>query len=1167
MRSRLDTEQIDKLIDTIPGVVYQIRFPQVGNWSFVGISRGIERLAEVSADEIYADAGIFRQLIIDEDRERHLEAMRRASRTLQHWAHEYRIRTRSGRLKWILGQATLEKQSDGSVLWYGTLNDISERKQAEQHQRERAITRSPAALAMLDRELRYLACSPRWSVLHDLGERDLLGLAHDELFPDYPPQVYEAHRRGLSGELAYVEDFCIAAADGSERWLRGEVCPWYEAEGSVGGIVLFAEDVSERKRVERALRDSEERLRLAAEAAQFGVFAHDLVTGEAFWSSGMRGILGRNPEDALPSPCEVPEFVHPADVELVRAMYDRIADPDGDGEIDDVFRIVRPKGEVRWVQVKGLAQYDGEGSDSRPVRVNGVLLDVTASKQAEQALRDSETSLRLAAEAAHFGVFERDLETGSVFWSAEMCAILGIAADEVPQLFERAPDFVHPDDAESVHAAFEHSFDPAGDGEFDNTHRILHKDGSVRWIQVKGRTQFAGEGEARHPQLVRGVVVDVTRLKQAEAALQASEADLKRAQQLGKIGSWRLDMQNGRLSWSEETYRIFGIAQDRPVAYEDFFACIHPEDRERVRSSGQAARKGLCCEYEYRIVAAGQLKWVRQQSQIELDTDGACISIFGTAQDITARKEAEQALRQAKEAADAATRAKSAFLAHMSHEIRTPLNVMIGVGELLRQDISDPAQARKLDQLRANSEHLLAIVNDILDLSKIESGQTEIQSRDFRLDGLLERVIRLFADQAAEKGLSLTAEVAPRLRELQLRGDPLRLSQVLINLVGNAIKFTDRGEVRVSIAGCREDEDAVALRFSVADSGCGIAQEDRQRLFQPFTQAEASQTLHYGGTGLGLTISQRLVSLMGGRIEVDSLPGQGSTFTFDLVLPRAQAPEAASAPALQAVHDFSGKHLLLAEDHQQSREIVREMLERVGCVVDIAADGAEAVERAHSASYDLILMDMQMPRMNGLEATRAIRALPGCGATPIIALTANAFVEDRERCLAAGMNSHVSKPVTMAVLAAVLGQWLVAAGGASRPGADTAASELCHPLLQIPGIEVDAGWRSSAERVAHYRSLLEKFVDNNSDAMLRLRAHLAAGDRTAALALAHDLQGIAGFIGARRVAALANEIGQCLRSAADEPVILYLVEQCAAELRGLVAAVEDLPAAAEVRAA
>jgi CheY-like chemotaxis protein len=367
----------------------------------------------------------------------------------------------------------------------------------------------------------------------------------------------------------------------------------------------------------------------------------------------------------------------------------------------------------------------------------------------------------------------------------------------------------------------------------------------------------------------------------------------------------------------------------------------------------------------------------------------------------------------------------------MSHEIRTPMNAVLGMTHLLRRDHPTLKQEERLTKIDTAAQHLLAVINDILDISKIEAERMVLEEAPLQLAERVACIINILAHKASEKGLRLTTEISPELAHRTLRGDPLRLGQILLNVASNAIKFTESGEVALRVIAMGESEDLVQVRFEVKDTGIGIDAEARSRLFQSFEQADHSTTRKYGGSGLGLAICKHLIQRMGGEIGVDSTPGVGSTFWF--VVPLGKVDSAAIQPTPTTVEGdaeamlratYAGSRILLAEDESINREIARYQLEDAELLVDEAENGQQALELARQNRYDLILMDMQMPVMNGIEATQAIRTDSLNRDTPILAMTANAFTEDRDHCLAAGMNEHIAKPVVPQTLYQTLLVWL-----------------------------------------------------------------------------------------------------------------------------------------------
>ena len=461
----------------------------------------------------------------------------------------------------------------------------------------------------------------------------------------------------------------------------------------------------------------------------------------------------------------------------------------------------------------------------------------------------------------------------------------------------------------------------------------------------------------------------------------------------------------------------------------------------------------------------GSIRYLRTNGVPILTLAGAFAGYRGLDQDVTAQRQAELELERhrnhleqlvrertaelerinselasAKLAAEAANDAKSAFLATMSHEIRTPMNAIVGLTHLLLERARDDGDRKRLQQVASAAEHLLGVLNDILDLSKIDSGKLALALTDLNCAQLLSERSELMATKARAKGLTLSLEVEPRLWALpHLRGDPTRFSQVLLNFLGNAIKFTDQGSIAVRAEVAEETEGEVLVRVAVQDTGIGIDDSDVERVFEAFEQADQSTTRRFGGTGLGLAINRRLARLMGGEVGVASREGAGSTFWFTVRLLKnsAAGPAAASAapplrpvppeakdPAACLVSRHAGKRILLVEDNPINREVAYELLRAVQLAVELAENGREAVERVAERHYAAILMDVQMPEIDGLAASRAIRGMPERDTVPIIAMTANAFDEDRDNCLAAGMNDFLSKPVKPAVLYTTLLRWL-----------------------------------------------------------------------------------------------------------------------------------------------
>jgi PAS domain S-box-containing protein len=790
-------------------------------------------------------------------------------------------------------------------------------------------------------------------------------------------------------------------------------------------------------------------LQQAFDDAGTGSWTLDLGSGEGWWSPQMHAVMGTDPAGPAPTHGTYLSQIHPddlpastaraADMKAGRISFDRSR-----------FRILTPAGVVRWVDATVQLMRDPDGA---PAVLCGTVTDITDAEriQAErvQALADlAMTSaenrrrgelLEEAQRVAGIGSWAYEAETGRMTWSATMREILGVGADEplTPDLFLA---MVHPDDQERLATLSGEALSRGESSELE--HRVVRPDGQERVLRVRARAEYWPDAGLRRMHGTAQDVTDAVRLeaerRAALAALAAREEMLQEAQRIAGVGSWIVDLDSGTSLWSPELHRIFGSTAppDEPVRHEAFLERVHPDDREEASDRVLRALAGEQdrWEFEHRIVRLdGTERVVLTRGYIDRDGTGVT-SLRGTAHDITAREQAEQQLRRAMDEAVAANAAKSAFLATMSHEIRTPMNAVIGLTGLLLDTDLDPQQRDLLQTVRSSGDQLLAVINDVLDFSKIEAGELDLESRPFDLHEVVEGSVAQFAGVAHD--LELRARVEPGC-PVTVLGDVTRLRQVLANLVGNAVKFTAHGTVEV-VAG-RVDGDLI--RFRVRDTGIGIPATAMDRLFESFSQVDASTTRVYGGSGLGLAISRALVEAMGGTIEVESVPGAGSTFTVTVRLATV-TDAAATVPAQATARDgnrptATGLHVLLAEDNEVNQKVGRLLLTKLGHTVDIVANGAEALAAARSGAHDVILMDMHMPVMDGLEATRRIRAEVTGRRPVIIALTASVTLEDREACAAAGMDGYLPKPVQGPDLAAVLIEHVPAAAGRGTTWAGT----------------------------------------------------------------------------------------------------------------------------------
>ena len=781
---------------------------------------------------------------------------------------------------------------------------------------------------------------------------------------------------------------------------------------------------------------------------------------------------------------------------------------------------------TRWLLLECQVNLDVDNPE-QDIRL--VTIDITSRKQAEELLRSSEQRFRDYFELGLIGLAIIAPDLGWLHVNDYLCDLFGYNGEEL--LGMTWDELTPPDNREAEKAQFNRMFNGETEG-FALDKLFIRKDSAVIPTHIALKCLRHPDGVVDH---FVAMVQDITAIKRHEQALQDLNAYNRTLLEASLDPLVTIDADGTISDVNSATELVTGYERQELIGtdFSDYFT-----EPEQAREGYQRVfKEGLVRDYPLEIRHRdGQITAVLYNATVYHDQSGTVRGVFAAARDITERKQAEQKLleynrllTEARQQADAANQAKSEFLANMSHELRTPMNAIIGLGYLALQTDLTSRQRDYLDKITISAEGLLQLLNDLLDLSKIEAGKLDLEEASFDLQPLLERLLSLMGVGAAAKGVRLLLTNDSQTPDY-LVGDPLRLEQILLNLIGNAVKFTPTGEVELAVRPLAEDEGRITLEFAVRDTGIGLTPVQVNGIFEAFTQADGSTTRRYGGTGLGLSICRRLVALMGGEIRVESEPGRGSTFTFTARFFRGTAPAAEPEPVLDraaARKVLTGCRVLVVEDQPINQQVLREILEQVGASVTVATDGREALVAVirEEGRFDGVIMDLQMPRMDGYEATLLLRKQWPADRLPIIALSAHARLEEKERCLNAGMNDHLAKPVKPDRLYACLMRWL---RPGIKPELKTSGGHL--PELPevlpdtLPGVDIFTGITQLGGNVALFRKLLIEFGRTQGGRLAELRVSLAAGDLIRASHAAHSLKGVAGTIAATNVSALANEL-------------------------------------------
>jgi PAS domain S-box-containing protein len=1044
--------------------------------------------------------------------------------------------------------------------------------------------------------------SPRWFEMLGYTPGELpnrIDLFRELVHPDDLPVVEEAmHAYIRRRRASYELEVRLRQKDGSYRWVLTRGAGRFDAQGRLVRMAGSHSDIHARKEAEAALRESEARLAEVQSLARLGSWRIDLENDRVHWSREMFLIHGMDPTGPPPTIDELNAAFHPGDYEVVMATSSvALAE---NRPYSATFRIVRPNGEIRYLETVGRGVRDGAG---RLIGKVGSAQDVTERTHAEQALQRTQDLLIESQRVAKLGSWEVDVSTGRIAYSEQTLEVLGrettVTSEPTLDAFWASAD---PADRRRMMRYYRWAVMDAREVDYDMP--VRRADGKRAVLRVLAKPVVGPDGKVER---LVGCIQDVTEQREAARLIATQKAFLRQVIDTNPNLIFVKDAEGRFVLANEAVAEVYGTTAERLLGKRDADFNSHADEVEQFVTADQAVLDlgNDHLMYEEAITdAKGETHWLQTVKRPIVSPETGETQVLGICTDVTERIRGQHQLEAAREAALESSRLKSEFLANMSHEIRTPMNGVLGMADLLLDTDLRPEQAELARTIRDCGKNLLAILNDILDFSKVEAGKMSLELTKVDVAEVVEDVATLFAPRAEEKGLRffLTMDWS---RSWFMRSDPVRLRQILTNLIGNALKFTDRGEVELRL-GPSEDR---GLRISVRDTGVGIAPDRQAAIFDSFVQADGSTTRRFGGTGLGLTIAKQLTELLNGRIGVESSPGGGSVFwiefppfsllaaaprrsldgrqialclddsamtdyvrgslrrlgaTLDgqsphVVVARGAEAESqagdvprvcivrrgeAAPPSAQAVvyappttraleqairrvlgdsveevpspdpTANAGREVLLVEDNGVNRTVATRLLEGMGIVVRTATNGREAVELTAKRDFALVLMDLQMPEMDGLEATARIREreAESGGRTPIIAMTAHAMAGDRERCLAAGMDEYLSKPIRKEELREKMAKWL------PEEPVETNQIDMTY-LQEIAGDDLE-----------FQRDVLQAYAEGLPPMLEELHAAVARGDRDVAYRVAHTLKGSSRSVGANAFAEVCEAAERAAKS-------------------------------------
>ena len=1045
-REQMIHQQQQELDLFTTGPVLTISWKPDNTGSVLQVSPNVTEILGYTPEEMTETDFSYEDLIHPED----VEKVRRESadfrqKGIHRYSQSYRLKTASGTNHWFYDQTRIILDQEGRVLRHrGYLMDQTSLIEAQreatvrQQELETYFDSSLDLLCIANTQGEFIRLNPEWENVLGYPLKELEGKVFlDYVHPEDLPATLEAIQNLEHQQEITSFSNRYRCADGTYRWIEWRSRP-------VGDqIYAVARDITVRIQQQEELTRRDQLLTKLSQQVPGAIYQYQLnpdgTSCFPYSSEGIFQVFGVAPADVKEDATLAFSRIHPEDLNRVTENIQCSADTLSIWH--DEYRVNHPQKGWRWLQ--GTARPEKLTDDS--VTWHGYITDITDRKQIEEALR-YERDLFTAGPVLTFE-WRYDENWPVTHVSENVTDILGYSPEEMTASDFSYTSLIHPDDFEKAKQETVFFIDNHID-EFEQSYRMKTKSGAYRWFFDFTKLVRDESGQVK---TVRGYMFDQTEAREMQQALVESEEKFRQiTENMGEV-FWLLNRDHTEMIYINSAYeRVWGRTCES--LYENpqsFMETIHEEDREDVFAAYTDYLKNGYFNKEYRIFQPdGTIRWVNVKTFPVQNAQGAVVRHTGVAMDITDRKKAEEKLLEftnalemknleldaAVQQAETANHSKSRFLANMSHEIRTPMNGIMGFMQLLEETSLDSQQKKYIDYMKGSTETLLTLIDDILDLSKIESGRMELEHIPFDLRSTLESAVMPLAHRAHAKGLNFHLLIRPGLPQ-QVKGDPTRLRQIITNLVSNAVKFTEEGSVTVTCSVKEQNDDGSTIAFCVEDTGIGIPSEALDHLFDSFVQVDASDTRKYGGSGLGLAITRELVQMMKGDAQVHSTLNQGSTFTVTLPMEKDQTllPELADHQVME------DKQIMVVDDNPMNREIVRTYLEEAGCRVIEVSRGADALERLiHHAmqneKMDAVILDQQMPGMTGENLAVALQAIPATREIPLCLLTSSVEKGSAQKAMEAGFKAFLTKPVRRMELLDMVANLITGEPGPSKPG-------------------------------------------------------------------------------------------------------------------------------------